>query len=109
MLRTSVNETTPLNVPERRAPAIADAGTVGTGTTEGMIGDGGATGTVPEALPVAGWEGCGGIAVVKPWGPIRGVAGAEGEGDADSTTHIRCERVATNFATVWANVEYGFT
>jgi len=45
-----------------------------------------------------GWLGC-----------RSGVAGALGDGDADSTTHIRWELVATNLATVWARVEYGLT
>lgn len=40
-----------------------------------------------------------------PTGPSRGVAGALGEGLADSTTHIRWERVATSLATVPARVE----
>ena len=37
----------------------------------------------------------------------RGVAGAlgEGEGEADSTTHMRWERVATSLATVCPRVE----
>lgn len=48
-------------------------------------------------------------AVVVPTGPRRGVAGALGLGDADSTTHMRCECVATSLATVWARVEYGLT
>lgn len=89
ILRTSVRETTPESLPERRAPAIADAG-----TAAAVTGDGGAT-------LVA--------ALVKPCGAIRGVAGAEGEGDADSTTHIRCDLVATSLATVCARVEYGLT
>lgn len=38
-------------------------------------------------------------------GASRGVAGAEGEGDADSTIHILCERVAVSLATVCASVE----
>ena len=33
-------------------------------------------------------------------GERSGVWGAEGDGDGESTTHIRCDRVATNFATV---------
>ena len=32
MLRMSVNEMTPVSLPERRAPAIADAGTAAVGT-----------------------------------------------------------------------------
>ena len=42
-------------------------------------------------------------------GPSSGVAGAEGEGEADSTTHMRCDLVATSLATVCASVEYGLT
>ncbi len=38
-------------------------------------------------------------------GASRGVAGALGDGDADSTTHMRWELVATSLATVWARVE----
>ena len=38
-------------------------------------------------------------------GPSSGVAGAEGDGDADSTTHILWDCVATNLATVCASVE----
>ena len=33
-------------------------------------------------------------------GVARGVAGVDGEGEAASTTHIRCDLVATSFATV---------
>lgn len=103
MFSTSVNEMTPVSLPERRAPAMADAGTAAVGTGEAGTaavgtGDGGAGANTGAA-------GGGGPAVVKDWGPIKGVAGAEGEGDADSTTHIRCDRVATSLATVWARVE----
>jgi len=42
-------------------------------------------------------------------GVARGVAGVDGDGEADSTTHIRCALVATSLATVWARVEYGLT
>lgn len=42
-------------------------------------------------------------------GAVDGVAGADGEGDAASTTHIRWDLVATSFATVCARVEYGLT
>lgn len=38
-------------------------------------------------------------------GVASGVAGAEGDGEAASTTHIRWDRVATSFATVCARVE----
>lgn len=68
-----------------RAPIIADAG-----TEADSWGEGGAT----EGKPC-----------VKLDGPVRGVSGAVGDGDDDSTTHIRCDLVATSFATVWAKVE----
>jgi hypothetical protein len=38
-------------------------------------------------------------------GVASGVAGAEVDGEAASTTHIRWERVATSLATVCASVE----
>jgi hypothetical protein len=80
-LRMSVSEMTPLSLPDIRAPTMAAAG---------IAGDGGPPG---------------GGAPVKLWGPASGVAGALGEGDADSTTHMRCDRVATSLATVCASVE----
>lgn len=49
------------------------------------------------------------VLVGVPMGPSSGVAGALGEGLADSTTHMRWERVATSLATVPARVEYGVT
>lgn len=45
------------------------------------------------------------VLVGAPTGPRRGVAGALGLGLALSTTHMRCERVATSLATVPARVE----
>lgn len=86
MLRTSVSDMTPVNRPEMRAPAMADAGTADAKTGDGGAANGGGIG-------------------VKPCGGMRGVAGADGDGDADSTTHIRCDLVATSFATVCASVE----
>lgn len=88
VFRTSVKETTPLSLPDKRAPIIADAG-----TEAAIWGEGGAAGTPCVKLdgPVNG--------------VVRGVSGAVGDGDADSTTHIRCDLVATSFATVCARVE----
>lgn len=83
---------TPLSLPDSRAPAIAEADTAGA-----AAGDGGAPPVV-----VAGAPG-------NECGPANGVAGADGDADADSTTHMRCERVATSLATVCANVELGLT
>lgn len=92
-LRMSVRLITPLSLPDRLAPGIADAEIAGAtapapakwaGATEltdvgsGVMGDGGTRD--------AGWS--------------AGVDGPEDEGDGLSTTHIRCERVATSFATV---------
>ena len=82
-----MREITPVSFPERRAPAIAEAGTAAAG-----IGEAGTpVGAVLLALEVCG--------------AIIGVAGVDGYGDADSTTHIRCDLVATNLATVCASVE----
>ena len=93
-LRISVSDTTPLNLPDMRAPIIAEAGTAGDSWGEaGAPLLGAAGGAVPGKLP----------------GPVNGVAGPDGEGDADSTTHMRWDLVATSFATVWASVEYGLT
>jgi hypothetical protein len=56
-----------------------------------------------------------GEAGVEPYGGTRtagvdaGVAGAEGDGEEPSTTHILCAFVATSFAVVCASVEYGLT
>jgi hypothetical protein len=72
IFRMSVSDTTPLKRPERWAPGNEAAGTeVNTAPGTGDCGfelDPGGTITV---------------------GARRGVAGAEGEGDADSTIHIR--------------------
>lgn len=50
---------------------MAEAGTAAAGT-----GDGGA--------PPGGHE-----PLASDWGPINGVAGVDGDGEADSTTHMR--------------------
>lgn len=42
-------------------------------------------------------------------GVVAGVAGAEGDGEEPSTTHILCDFVATSFAVVCASVEEGLT
>ena len=86
-LRISVREMTPLRRPDIRAPIMADAGTAGA-----FCGEGGAT------LALAGAVG-GGPPGKLP-GPVKGVAGPVGEGDADSTTHMRWDLVATSLATV---------
>ena len=73
MFRMSVNEITPVSLPDILAPAMAEAGTAALGTGE-----------------------AGGPVV----GAASGVAGCVGDFDSSSTTHIRCEPVATNLATV---------
>jgi hypothetical protein len=45
----------------------------------------------------AGEEPC---VTAKAAGAIEGVAGAEGDGEAASTTHIRCDLVANSLAVV---------
>lgn len=91
----SVSEMTPVSRPDIRAPGKAAADTAGkVFESEGDAG-------VDEAGDE--W---------KAWeidGVANGVAGADGDGEADSTTHIRCDLVATSLATVWASVEYGLT
>jgi hypothetical protein len=42
-------------------------------------------------------------------GVASGVAGVEGDGEDVSTTHMRCDFVATNLATVCASVDCGLT
>lgn len=85
-LRISVNEMTPVNRPEIRAPGRADAETAG--KIAPSAGD-----TGPE--PGSGDRG--GCVIA---GIASGVAGADGDGEAASTTHILWERVATSLATV---------
>ena len=94
--RISVNEITPVNRPEIRAPGRAAADTAG--KADDNAGD---TGPDP---------GCGGdVTGCRIDGVARGVAGVDGDGEAASTTHILCERVARSLATVWAREEYGLT
>lgn len=90
-LRMSVSEMTPVNLPEIRAPGKAEAETAG--NVPDKAGD---TGPEPGAVEGKAW-------VID--GVAKGVAGVDGDGEAASTTHIRCERVATSLATVWAREE----
>lgn len=90
-LRTSVREMTPVKRPEIRAPGREAADTAG---------------NVPEREGEAGFEDIGEARTA--WlmeGVERGVAGLDGEGEEDSTIHMRWDLVATSFATVCANVE----
>ncbi len=91
----SVREMTPVRRPEMRAPGRAAAET--TGKEVARFGDAGVDATGDDKIGLdIDMEGVG-----------KGVA--DGDGDAASTTHIRCERVATSLATVWASVEKGVT
>lgn len=93
-LRISVKEMTPLSLPDMDAPAMADAGTDVARTAGDGTGDGGAP-----------WWAAGTEPPEKPCGASNGVAGVDGDGEADSTTHMRWDLVATNLATVCASVE----
>lgn len=93
----SVREMTPERRPDMRAPGRAAAETADAGKLPLMLGE---IGLEP---------GVGGLPAYVMEGAARGVAGCEGDGEADSTTHIRWERVATSRATVCASVEYGLT
>jgi hypothetical protein len=96
----SVRLITPLILPDRLAPVIADAEIEGATAPvpARCVGAIEFTGTgPPDRSAGSGVIGDGGTRVV---GAIAGVDGPEDEGDGASTTHIRCERVATSFATV---------
>lgn len=88
MLRISVSETTPISLPDKRAPAIVGAGTVTAGTADAIV-----AGTVPADIEVCD--------------VVIGVVGVDRGDDCGpaSTIHIRCDFVATSLATVCANVE----
>lgn len=70
----------------------------------GVSGAATACGLVPATLVLKGFGGGTSEAGVRA-----GVGGPEDDGDGSSTIHIRCERVATSFATVWARVDKGLT
>jgi hypothetical protein len=98
-LSTSVMDTTPVKRPDRREPGKPPGTTVpkfwpGSGDCGVDVLPVGGRMTVPSGGGLAGWMG---------W--RSGVAGALGEGEADSTTHLRWDLVATSLATVWPSVE----
>jgi hypothetical protein len=101
--RMSVRLITPLILPERLAPDIADAEIAGATAPvpTRCVGAVELTGVGPETICGRGVMGDGGT---RDAGVSAGVDGPEEEGEGLSTTHMRCERVATNFATVWASV-----
>lgn len=118
-LRMSVSDITPVSLPDRCAPGSAAAGTEDDGEKMGVDkgrGEGGAddwllsplvmtvaetdgdtppprfglvTGPELELLMASAEPPPLALAVVAPTGPRRGVAGALGLGEADSTTHMR--------------------
>jgi len=120
-LRISVSDTTPVRRPDRCAPGRAAAGTAAlAGMGKGDCGpdpvlDAGISTVVsPDVVAVRCSELPDELGLLTvggdTWvGVSSGVAGADGEGEADSTIHMRWECVATSLATVWARVEYGLT
>lgn len=107
VFRISVSETTPVRRPERLAPGITAAGTeVKLAVTPDGNGNGDcgaepvlAVGirivvspvVVAARLPVRLPVGPAGPVETLGTGASSGVAGADGDGEADSTTHIRWE------------------
>jgi hypothetical protein len=101
--KTSVKLMTPLSLPDRLAPLMADAEMAGATAPvpARCVGDVELTGVGPMCVAGRGVMGDGGT---RDAGCSAGVGGPEDEGDGLSTTHMRCERVATSFATVCASV-----
>jgi len=85
----SVKDMTPVSRPDMPAPGSADA------ETEGK--DGPSFGDVGDTVCCGRTAGTAGTAA--------GVAGCDGEGEALSTIHTLCARVAINFETVCASEE----
>lgn len=106
--RMSVRLITPLSLPDRLAPGIALAEMAGATAPvpARCVGAVVFTGVGPDRETGSGVIGDGGTSTV---GWIAGVEGPEEAGEGVSTTHMRWERVATSFATVWASVLKGFT
>jgi len=90
--RISVKETTPVSRPEILAPGIEAAETAGKAVSDGDAG-------VDETKP-GEWR----FAELTE-GVANGVPPGEGEGEDDSTIHIRCDLVASSLAIVWPRVE----
>lgn len=98
----SVRLITPLILPDRLAPGMADALIAGATIPLRCVGDTLLTGVGPACACGKGVIGDGGT---RDAGCNAGVEGPEEEGLGLSTTHMRWERVATSLATVWASVE----
>jgi len=73
-------------------------GCAGGGELRYVCGCAGGCGALPRKLEETGLGPCGTLAVRA------GVDGPEEDGEGESTTHIRWDRVATSLATVWARV-----
>jgi hypothetical protein len=99
----SVRLMTPLIRPDKLAPVMADAEMAGIAVPvpARLVGAVELTGIGPDCVCGRGVIGDGGTRLA---GVSAGVDGPEDDGDGLSTTHMRCERVATSFATVWASV-----
>lgn len=94
---------TPLILPDRLAPGIADAEMAGATAPvlARCVGVVELTGVGPDIIAGRGVIGEGGT---RTEGVTAGVEAPEEAGEGVSTTHMRCERVATSLATVWASV-----
>lgn len=100
---TSVKLTTPLNLPDKLAPEIADAEMAGAAVLwccAGVV-------VVADMMAAEDGRGVMGDGGTRIAGVAAGVGGPEEAGEGVSTTHMRWERVATSLATVWARVENG--
>lgn len=106
--RMSVKLITPLSLPDRLAPGIALAEIAGATAPvpARCVGALVVTDVGPDREIGRGVIGDGGM-WIDVW--IAGVEVPEEAGEGVSTTHMRWERVATSFATVWASVLKGLT
>lgn len=106
--KISVRLITPLSLPERLAPVIALAEIAGATAPvpARCVGAVVFTGAGPDSDTGSGVIGEGGT-IWAGWSA--GVEGPDEAGEGVSTTHIRCDRVATSLATVWARVLKGLT
>jgi hypothetical protein len=101
--KISVRLITPLSLPLKVAPDIADAEIAGAAVLSCLIGVV-VVALMKDAELGRGVIGEGGTRIA---GVAAGVGGPEDAGDGVSTTHMRWERVATSLATVCASVENG--
>jgi hypothetical protein len=104
----SVRLMTPLILPDRVAPVMAEAEIAGATAPvpDKCVGAVELKAVGPVTICGSGVMGDGGT---REAGVSAGVDGPDEDGEGLSTTHIRWERVATIFATVWASVLKGLT